>query len=257
MSHLLAAIGALILLAGGFLLYARGEVVDPESLGDRSAAVLVDDVELRLALSAPIAEAIGAISPAGRPTDAQVAVALEDPRVAAAFARVTAATAEEIFESGAGGTDLNLDMVALAAFDAAGLETEGRGFVGVSLPARVDLAEARVALDALAFAEEASDLAVPVLAIAAVLLLASMALAPGIATGLSRVGVAIAVAAAIGAATLLAGRTVLSGSVDGELTGGAVEAAWDGLLGDLLIWTAIAGVVAIIVAAIASLVRRT
>lgn len=257
MSRPFSAIGALLVLVAAFLLYARAEVLDPESLAERTAATLAEDVDLRLALSPTIATAVGEAVPGQGPTIAQVAVALEDPRVAAAFSVAITAAAEAVFESGGEVPEIDLSSVAATAIEATeGVELEGRGFVGVSTPVVLDLAGSRAVLEALDFVDEVSALAIPLMLVGAGFLGAAIALAPAVATGLTRACVALALAAAFGSAALLLGRAAVAGDYGDELTRTAVEAAWNGLLGDLLVPTAVAGGLALAGAVLASLARR-
>lgn len=249
MSRLLALAGALLLVAGGFLLYARAELFDPDALGQRAAAALAD-ADLRLALSPTIAAAIGDVSPADEPTVEEVTAALEDPRVEGAFAAASAAVAGELFAARSETLALDLaDVTTVAISVTNGTPAAELGLTAEELQsARIQLVGADAALDGLSVAEDAGDLGAVLAVIGLIVLLAAVALAPGLLRGVSRAGVALAIAAGLGVATLLAGRLVLAAQFDDELTRSAVEAAWDGLLGDLLLGTAIIGGAALLVA---------
>lgn len=250
MGRLLALAGALLLVAGGFLLYAGSQVLDPDRLGERAAATLAD-VDLRLALAPTIAAAIGDVSPEDEPSTAEVVEVLDDPRVEDEFALASAAVARFVLGGVEGSATLDLaDVTATAISVSEGTPVEA--LAGEVLrSARLELVGADAVLDAVDGADAVSWLCYPLL-VAGLLLLAAARISG---CSLAFIAVAVAAASGVGVALLIGARTLVAGRFDDPITVAAVDATWDGLFGDLLLWTAIACGLALVVAVFAGLAR--
>ncbi len=248
MSRLAGAIGAVVLLLGGYLAYLDAEVLDAASAGDRGAAALADDADLRDALAPTIASAIGTISPVGAPSSEAVSSALAAPGVGDAFGAEVSATVDELT-----GPDrprppvLDLGKVTAAAVAVTDSPVPNR-VAGRFDSAQVELRGAGTAFDALELLAGLELLAYVMMASGGVLLLAALLLARRPAEGVLSVGLSVALAAFLGGSALVIGRTLLGAIFDDELTRDAVEGTWDAFFGELLTTTAIAAAAGVILA---------
>jgi len=248
MSRFAVVLGTLLVLAGAYLLYARSQVLEPEQLGERTAAAL-SDADLRLALAPTVASAIGEVSPEDEPSTSEVVEVLDDPRVGDEFATAAAVATEFVIGGAEETAMLDLaDVTAAAISVSEGAPVEalaGEDFKS----AQLELVGADAVLDAVDKVEAVGWVCFPLLLVG-LLLMAAAPLA-----GLAFTGVAVAAASGLGIALLLGGRAIVAGRFDDPVTVAAVEAIWDGLFGDLLLWTAIAGGLALVLAVFATLAR--
>jgi hypothetical protein len=244
-------------IVGGVLLYARSQVFDPASLGGNAADALADEA-VRDAISPTIAAAIGNVSPENQPTDQQVADALADPRVAAAFGASAGAAARQLFGGGEGPVDLQLDEVTERAIGVSGSASAEQ--LGVSAEdfeaARLDLIRGEAVLDALELAEQLGWLGLILTPLGLLALLLSVLMSREHVRALSFAALALAVVALLAVALLYVGREVTLAQFNDQLTEDAVAGAWSALLGDLqtggLILAGVAGGVGLAAGAMAS-----
>lgn len=260
MSRLLAIVGAALVLFGAVLLYARQELLDPSGLSARAASALDDD-SVRRAIAPTVAGAIADAAPANAPSDAEVATALADPRVKAAFGSAAGLAAEQV----AGGSDdaVGLDLAATTATAVRVSEGVSPDQLGVSASdfdsARIDLVEAPVLLDALDAAQRAGALGLVLVPVGLALLLVAVLIARDRLRALAAASLALAIAAGLLLAALYVGREVVVAQFDAELVRDAVSGGWSAAFGPLrmgAIAVAVGGVVAAVVAtALASRTR--
>ncbi len=248
-------------MVGGVLLYARSELFDPGSLADNAAAALADE-DVRTAISPTIAAAIGEVSPENQPTDAQVADALADPRVAAVFGSAAGAASRQLFGRGEGPVALQLDAVTERALGVAeGTSAEELGVSAADFEsARLEVISGKAVLDALEIAERAGWLGLILTPLGLLALLVSVLIARDHLRAFSFAGACVAVAALLTVAAVKIGREVVLAQFDDQLTEDAVSGTWSALLGDLqtgaLVVAAVAAVLALGAGAAASRSRR-
>ena len=260
MSKLAAALGALVLLAGVFVSYINSQVLDPAAAGDRAAEALAEDPGLREAIAPQIAEAIDGVSPLGAPGTEDIADALGEPASAEAFGEAVAISVEDLTsEDRPDPLELNLAEVAVASapvFGSSALGDIAGSLTGGVDSLNIDLSEVDGLLDALDLAGEIGDLGMPLVIFGVLLLLAALLLARSVRDGVLAVSLSVGVAACLGIAALVIGRTLLGAAFD-DPTRDAVVATWDALGGDLLMGTIVAAVAAFVVAVAAALMLRS
>ncbi len=253
----LAVVGALLALLGGFLLYARQELFQPDNLAARARTTLEDE-RTRLAIAQPIVDGIvdsgsGELVNARPFVESIVVSALATPPAKAAFSEAVKAIDTKLANRDPNTLLLNLTdatVVAAKALDALAPQ------LGKSVPKEVSDVKAailgsKITITPLRWVRQVDLLGVllPILALLA--LVASVAVAPIRRQGVQRAGVAVAAAAAAGLIVLLVGRSLALAQIDDPLFRDAATAAWDALLGSLLIWTIAIGVLALLLAAAA------
>ncbi|KAA0272408.1 MAG: hypothetical protein EDQ89_08000, partial [Acidobacteria bacterium] len=253
----LAALGALAGLLGGFLLYARQEIFDPDSLAERSRTALGDE-RTRLAIAQPIVDGIVDSGSAelvnARPLVESIVVsALGTPPAKAAFAEAVRSLDAKLANRSPNTLLLNLtDATVIAAKALEALNPAVRK----SLPKEVDdvktaILESRITITPLRWVHEV-DLFGIVLPFAALLLLAlSVVVAPIRRTAVQRAAIAVAIAAVVGLVVLIAGKALALGRIADPLYEDAASAAWDAVLGGLGEWTIGIGLLALLLAAAA------
>ena len=251
MSKLAAALGALFLLAGTFIVYLNDEVLDPDAAGARASQELADNAELRAAIAPKVEDAvpdpIQDLPLVGGASAGAVEIALAQPVAADAYGNAVSAAVVDLTK------DDRPDPVVLNLTDVANGVSSGpldlvAGQVDVL---QIDLTGADRLLDALALADDLEPLGTPLVASGVLLLLLSIVLAGGLGDGILIAGASVGVAAVVGIAVLIISRTLLGGSFDDGQTRDAVVATWDALGGDLMttfLIAAIAGFVAAIAA---------
>ena len=124
-SIVLAVLGALVALIGGFLLYARQEIFNPDSLADRAKTALSDE-RTRLAIAQPIVDGIvdggsGELVNARPFIESIVTSALGTPPAKAAFAEAVRSIDAKLANRAPNTLFLNLTdatVVAAKALDA-------------------------------------------------------------------------------------------------------------------------------------------
>lgn len=254
MSGPLALLGATLTLIGGFFLYARMELFDPEAVGERAGSALADE-EVRVALAPIVAAAIGQVSPEGEPSSDEVESALADPRVELAFGIAATEVAGRVYGKGSRLGDLDLSGVSGTAIEV----SEGASLTDLGISeddldsAGIDLGPGRTALDALSTVERLGWLGLVLTPLGLLALLGRVLSARTPLRGLAGAGVALALAAVVGFVVLLLGRELVAGSFDDEGTSAAVAGAWDALFGGLTVWIVVVGAISIAVAIVAGL----
>lgn len=248
MSRALAVFGALATLFGGLLLYARAELFDPDALAERAGSALSDE-DVRLAISPTVAEAIAQVSPADEPSTKEVADALKDPRVVAAFGVASGRAADQLFGEGRDALALDLSDVTaetIRVTESASLDELGVDGSDIEA-ARLKLIEGKAVLDALDAIERVGNLGLILAPLGVIALMLSIGLAPDRLRGLTFASLSVAVVAVLGLAALYVGREVATAQFHDELTRDAVASAWGSVLGGLQRWAiAIAAVAAVI-----------
>lgn len=256
MSRLAAALGALILLAGAFITYINSEVLDPEAAGVRAADALTGDPDLRAAIAAQISSSVPSLPIVGGLAADSVETALAGPAAAAAFGDSVSIAVEDLTApSRPDPLELNLAQVATEAVT--GLSSTPLDLATDQVDSlQIDLSKVDRLLDLLDFVGELEPIGVPLIVIGALLLLASVLLAAGVAEGLLAAALSIALASCLGIATLLVGRTLLGAGFDEQVTREAVLATWSALSGSLMVIFIVAAISGLLVAAAAWLLAR-
>lgn len=240
MSRLAAAIGALVLLAGGFITYVNAEVLDPDRAGARAAEAIVEDSGLRNAVAAKIVDSLPELPLVGGLGSDSVATALANPAAADAFGDAVKVAVEDL-TSDQRPDPLELNLAQVATEAVSGIGSSPLDLVTDQVDSlQIDLSEVDWMLDLLDFAGQIEPLGLPLIAVGVLMLVAALLLARRFADGLLAVGLSVAVAACIGIAVLVVGRVLLGGSFDDQVTRDAVEEIWDALGGPLLIYCIIA-----------------
>lgn len=253
----LATLGAILALVGGVMLYASENLFDHDAVADRAESALEDE-RVRLAIAQPITDAILDSGPAtlvnGRPLIESVTTgALATPPVRAAVHEAVKTLAAKLF-------DRDPDVLVLNLATAATLASQALEAVDPKLarrlPARISDVRIEVTasvgpIDSLQLADDVRIAGVLLPPLAALLLVASVAIAPDRRRATVRASLAVAAAAGFGVVALAIGEAVLVGSFDDDLVADAVAGAWDVLLGDLSWAFLFAGVLALVLAAAA------
>ena len=254
----LAVVGAILALLGGFLLYARQELFQPDNLA-ANAETALSDQRTRLAIAQPIVDGIvdsgsGELVNARPFIESIVVSALDTPPVKAAFTEAVKAIDTKLADRTPNTLLLNLTdsaVVAAKALDALAPQL-GKGVVPKQITdVKAAILGSEITITPLHFVHEI-DLFGIVLPILAVLMLAaSIVVAPERRRGVQRAGIAVAVAAMAGLAAQLVGRSLALGQIDDPLFRDAAAAVWDALLGGLLVWTIAIGMLSLLLAAVA------
>lgn len=256
MSKLIAAIGALLLLAGTFIVYLNTEVLDPQTAGERASAKLTDSAELRAAIAPKVEDVvpdpIQDLPLVGGAGSTAIEVALAQPVAADAFGNAVSAAVEDLTQDDRP-HPLVLNLTDVASGVSSGPLDVVTGQVDTL---QVDLSGADGLLDALAFADELEPLGVPLVVAGVLLLLSSVVLASSFGVGILAAGISVGCAAALGIVTLVVSRGLLSSSFDQQETRDAVVATWDALGGDLMRTCVIAAIAGFAVAIAAWLIMR-
>lgn len=233
MSRFAAALGALVLLAGAFITYINREVLDPDVAGARAEEAIVDDAQLRAAIAAQITASVPDLPIIGGLSTDAVESALSAPAAADALGDSVAITVEDL-TSGDRPDPLELNLAQVATEAVTGLASTPLDLVTEQFDSlQIDLSEVNYLLDLLDFVGELEPIGVPLLVIGALLLLASVLLAAGLAEGLLAAGLAVGIASCLGVALLLVGRALLGAGFDEQVTRDAVLEIWRVLGGDL------------------------
>jgi hypothetical protein len=256
-SIVLAALGALAALVGGFLLYARQEIFQPDNLANRAKSALRDE-RLRLAIAQPIVDGIvdsgsGDLVNARPLIESVVVSALGTPPAKAAFAEGVRSVDAKLTNRSPNTLLLNLTdatVVAAKALDALAPQ------LGNSVPKQIDdvktaILQSRISITPLRFVHQIDLLGLILPFVALLLLGASVAIAPLRRLAVQRAGVAVAVAGVFGLVSLIVSRSLALSQIADPLFRDGAAALWDALLGDLLVWTVGVGFLALILAAAA------
>jgi len=250
-SKLAAALGALLLLLGTYVVYINEEVLDPDAAGQRAADAIAEDPALRAAIAPKIDDALPDLPDlplvGGVSTDS-LEDALGEPAPAGAFGDAVGVTVEELTsDNRPDPLEINLAQVATEA--ATGLSATPLDIVtGQVSSLQIDLSRVDTLLDVLDLVASLEPVGMPLMIIGALLLLAALLLAGGLAEGAFAVGLSVGVASCLGIAALLIGRTLLAGAFDDDVTREAVLATWNALGGELMTTSIIAAAVGFVVA---------
>jgi hypothetical protein len=253
----LAALGALAALVGGFLFYARQEIFNPDNLAERSKNALGDE-RARLAIAQPIVDGIvdsgsGELVNARPFVESLVVSALGTPPAKAAFAEAVRSIDAKLANRTPDTLFLNLTdatVVAAKALDALA-PTLGDSVPKEIADVKTAILESEITITPLRWVHQV-DLFGIILPFVALLLLAlSVAIAPVRRLGVQRAGVAVAIAGVVGLIILIVGRSLALAQISDPLFRDAARAAWDALLGELFLWTVGLGLLALILAAAA------
>lgn len=257
MSRLAAAIGALVLLLGGFITYVNAEVLDPDRAGERAADAIVSDAGLRTAIAAKVADSVPDLPIIGGPATDSVATALANPAVADAFGDAIKVTVTDLTsDDRPDPLELNLAQVATEAVS--GISSSPLDLVTDQVDSlQIDLSDINWMLDLLDLAGQLEPIGVPMIAAGVLLLLAATLLARRLADGLLAVGLSVALVACLGIVALLVCRVLVGAAFDDQVTRDAVEEIWDALGGELTTYCIIAAGVGIALAIAAWLLGRS
>ena len=254
----LAVVGAILALLGGFLLYARQELFQPDNLA-ANAQTALSDQRTRLAIAQPIVDGIvdtgsGELVNARPFIESIVISALDTPPVKAAFSEAVKAIDTKLVDRTPNTLLLNLTdsaVVAAKALDALAPQL-GKGVVPKQITdVKAAILGSEITITPLHFVHEIDLFGIVLPILAVLMLVASIVVAPERRRGVQRAGIAVAVAAMAGLVAQLVGRSLALGQIDDPLVRDAAAAVWDALLGDLLVWTIAIGMLALLLAAVA------
>lgn len=256
-SRILALLGAVLALLAAIFVYAREEIIDPDSVDERAQAALADE-QVRLAISGPIVDAIVDSGPSelvnARPVvESVVVTALGTAPIRIAFGEAAKTAAARLFEKNPNTLLVNLaDVVEIAgeALRAVAPRTAAK------LPKDLDsahlvLLDDDVLVETISAAGEVRFLGLLLPPLAILTLLAAVIVAPDRRRGLTRAATALAGAAAFGLILMLVIESLLESSFTDPVVRSAVGAAWEAIFGDLQAWFLGGGVIAIVIAAAA------
>ena len=254
-SWLLLVIGALLLFAALFALWAADALVDSDGFTERAVRALDDEDVQAFVSNFLVEDLIEQGEPsliAGRPL-------LE----AAVQAVIGSAAFEQLYETALRQTHRTLfsdEPIVLQLVDASiSVEVTLARFnpeLAQSLPsldsAVIELADSEYVDTTLSIARTIRVLAavLPLLALAA--FAASWAVARGRRRALIRIGITVAVVAVLTIVTLDVGKAVLTEFAGGGLRGAAAGGVWDAFLGDLRAWSFALGAGGLVLAAASS-----
>ena len=253
----LAAAGAILALVGGFLLYARQELFQPDNLAAHARTAL-DDQRTRLAIAQPIVDGIvdsgsGELVNARPLVESIVVSALGTPPAKAAFTEAVKAIDTKLANRTPDSLLLNLtDATVVAARALEALTPQlGKNVPKELTDVKTAILESQITITPLRFVRQVDFFGI-VLPILAVMLLAlSVYFAPVRRRAVQRAGIAVGGAAAAGLAILIVGRSIALAQIEDPLFRDAAAATWDAILGGLLLWTIGIGVLALLLAAAA------
>ncbi|HSI80949.1 MAG TPA: hypothetical protein VK919_09890 [Solirubrobacterales bacterium] len=255
-SIVLAVAGALCLVLGGLLLYARVALFESDAFADRAAEALADE-RVEHAVTAPIVNAIVDSGPAelinAQPIlEAGVAGVIDSAAFRSTFRDAVRRAHSALFDGGVETVVLTLADAGVIAIEAIrSISPEVARDIPEDLePELIEIADGTT-LEVADLAHDIRLFGVVLPLLGFVLLAGSVLAAPARRPGLVRAAAAVAVGAGITIAAVLIGRSVVLAQFDDEAVHDAVTAAWDVLFGDLLIWFGALGVGAVILAAAA------
>ncbi len=253
----LAVAGAILALVGGFLLYARQELFQPDNLAANARRALEDE-RTRLAIAQPIVDGIvdsgsGELVNARPFIESIVTSALGTPPAKAAFSEAVKAIDTKLANREPNTLLLNLTdatVVAANALDALAPS------LGKSVPKEINdvktaILGSQITITPLRFVREVDVLGIVLPILAVLMLAASVAVAPIRRRAVQRAGIAVAAAAVAGLIILVVGRSLALGQIGDPLFRDAAAATWDAVLGGLVLWTISVGVIALLLAAAA------
>ena len=251
-SWLLLVIGALLLFAGQFAFWAADALVDSDGFTERAVRTL-DDEDVQAFVSHFLVEDL---IEQGEPS-----LIAGRPLIEAAVQAVIGSSAfEQLYATALRQTHRTLfsdDPIVLQLVDASiAVEVTLASFspeLAESLPsldsAVVELADSELVDTTLSIARTIRVLAalLPLLALAA--FAASWAVARGRRRALIRIGITVAIVAAVTILALDVGKAALEEFAGGGLRGAAAAGVWDAFLGDLRAWNIALGAGGLVLAA--------
>jgi hypothetical protein len=253
----LAMFGAILALLGGFLLYARQELFQPDNLAAHARTALEDE-RTRLAIAQPIVDGIvdsgsGELVNARPLIESIVVSALGTPPAKAALTEAVKAIDTKLANRTPNSLLLNLTdatVVAARALDALAPQL-GKDVPKELTDVKTAILGSQITITPLRFVREVDLLGVVLPILAVMLLMLSVYVAPVRRRAVQRAGVALGAAAVIGLVILVVGRSLALGQIDDPLFRDAAAATWDAILGGLFLWTVGIGVLALLLAAAA------
>ena len=254
-SWLLLAAGALLLLAALFALWAAETLVDSDGFSERAVRALDDEDVQRFVSNFLVEELIEQGDPgliAARPLiEAAVQAVIGTPAFAQLYETALRQTHRALFSD---------EPIVLQLVDAAiAVEVTVARFdpdLAAELPsldsAVIELADSEYVDGTLGIAQGIRFLAaaLPLLALAA--FAGSCAIARGRRRALLRIGLTVAIVAAVTIVALDAGKAALEDFAGGGLRGAAAAGVWDAFLGDLRAWSFALGAGGLVLAAASS-----
>ncbi len=253
----LAVLGAFFALTGGFLLYARQELFEPDNLA-ANARTALEDQRTRLAIAQPIVDGIvdsgsGELVNARPLIESIVVSALGTPPAKAAFTEAVKAVDAKLANRSPDALLLNLtDATVVAAKAIEALTPQlGKNVPKELTNVKTAILGSKVTITPLRFVREVDLLGILLPFLAFFLLAMSVFVAPVRRRAVQRAGIAVGVAAAVGLVILVVGRSVALGQITDPLYRDAAAATWDAILGGLLLWTIGVGVLSLLLAAAA------
>ena len=251
----LAVAGAVLVLLGALLLYARVTIFDSEAFADRTTDALAED-SVQRAVAEPIVNAIVDGGPATL-INAQPLIegAVEGMIGSSAFRSTFHDAAREahsaLFSGDVEALVLNLADAGVIAIDAVrSISPQIAERIPDDLePNLIEITDGGFALDVAPLAHDVRLFGIVLPLLGLTLLGGSIALAPERRTGFVRAAGAVAVAAGVGIALLLVARSLVLGSFADDTVHDAVAATWDAFLGGLVTWLLALGALAVVLAA--------
>ncbi len=254
-SILLAAIGALLALVGGFLLYAGEVVFEPDELAQRAEDAMGDE-RVRLAIAQPIVDGIidsgdGSLVNA-RPLIESLTVSILNT------APAKAAVADAVKSVDAVLAGRNTSTVLLDLGQAAGIAAQALDVLaprlGNKVPREIEdvkaaILDSEITVTPISFARSISVLGTILPFLALLAFAGSVAVAPDRRHAVQRCAWMLAGAAVGAFALLLIAEAVLLGLIDDPIVGDAVTALWEAVFGTLVNWTLGVALIALILAA--------
>ena len=256
-SYALAVLGALLLLIGSVLFYAREELFNSDAFADNAQQAL-DDERVRAALTVPI---VDTIIDQGSPDlinaqpilESAISGVLGSGPFESLFRNAVRKAHESLFSEGTEKLVLTLADAGIVVINAVrAISPDAAKQIPDDLePTLVQVSDSDVAIGAADLAEDVRILALilPILGLG--VLIASVALRRSRRDGVVVAAAAVAVAAGLGIVALLVGKGLVLAQFDDDLVSDAVDATWSAFLGGLFDWLLILGVAGVIVAAAA------
>lgn len=253
----LALAGALLLVIGGLLLYARVSLFNSDAFADRATDALAEQ-RVREALTEPIVNAIVDSGPAelinAQPIlEAGVGGVIDTSTFRRTFRGAARDAHSALFEGDVDALVLNLadaGVIAISAVRSISPDVAERIPEDLE-PQLIEITDSGLTLDVAPLAHDVRVLGIVLPLLGLALLAGSVALAPTPRTGVIWASAAVAVASGVAIAAFLIGRSLVLAQFEDEVVHDAAAAGWDAFLGDLFLWFAALGVGGVIIAAAA------
>ncbi len=257
-STILGIVGTVLLLVGGFALYARAELFDSDNFSETAAKSLRED-PVRDALARPIVDQIITLGP-DQLINVQplltgaVSGALETNAFKSVFQEAARKAHKAVFSK-------DRDQLIITLQDAnaviVGAVRAVNPQVAKKIPEDVGqrlvrVTNSKVALTAARWADQARFLGLLLPPLGILLLAGSVWLAPERRRALVNCLIGVGAAGAVGFISLLVVRTLLLRKFQDETTHDAVAAVYDAYMGGLANWMLLGGILAVALAAAAA-----